>query len=285
MFIIVMSASIYIVLYYKKILGWRDTFSFISYVIFPVIAIILHYVRPDISWISEASTLSIMTIYISVHSEQERRIKEKEIELTQMNTAIMLSQIQPHFLYNSLSSIQAMCQENPQKAKEALVEFSKFLRGNMNSLSSKTLIPFSQEMEHVKHYLNLEQLRFGEKLKIQYDIQVEDFYLPPLTIQPIVENAVKYGVGESEDGGTVTIKTREKEDKIVITVEDDGIGFDMSNIGYIPMRDEGRQHIGLMNVRKRICQMVDGDVLLHSKKNQGTSVRIIVSKKKSIIKH
>lgn len=205
--------------------------------------------------------------------------KEKELEerLRETDISIMLSQIQPHFLYNSLSTIRELCIVDPQKAPKALEEFSAFLRGNMDSLKSKVPVPFSRELEHVKHYLHLEQIRFGEDLKVEYDIQEEDFFLPTLTIQPIVENAVKYGVGNKEEGGTVRIATRREENRIVITVQDDGVGFDVDEIEHIPVQKDGRTHIGLSNVKHRIERMVNGTMTIHSRKESGTVVEITLS--------
>lgn len=209
---------------------------------------------------------------------QNRKLKEKnremEEQLRETDMSIMLSQIQPHFLYNSLSAIRELCLEDPEEAPRALEEFSAFLRGNMDSLRSKVPVPFSRELEHVKHYLHLEQIRFGDDLHVEYDIQEEDFFLPTLTIQPIVENAVKYGVGNKEEGGTVRISTCREREKIVITVEDDGIGFDVDEIEHIPVQKDGRTHIGLSNVKHRLKKMVNGTMTIHSRRETGTIVRI-----------
>lgn len=205
--------------------------------------------------------------------EQSRELEEK---LEQSAISIMLSQIQPHFLYNSLSAIRELCIERPEEAPKALEEFSAFLRGNMDSLKSRAPVHFSRELNHVRHYLHLEQIRFGEDLKVEYDIREEDFYLPSLTIQPIVENAVKYGVGNKEEGGTVKIETAREDDHIVITVTDDGVGFDADKIEEIPTQADGRTHIGLSNVKNRLKAMVNADMTIYSRRETGTVVRIIL---------
>ena len=204
----------------------------------------------------------------------KKREKELDERLKETDISIMLSQIQPHFLYNSLSTICELCIEDPKKAQEALEEFSSFLRGNMDSLRSKVPVPFSRELAHVKHYLHLEQIRFGDELHVEYDIREDDFFLPTLTIQPIVENAVKYGVGNKEEGGTVWIETRRDGDQIVITIRDDGIGFDVDEIEHIPIQKDGRTHIGLSNVKHRIEKMVNGTMTIRSRKETGTEVKI-----------
>ena len=207
----------------------------------------------------------------------KKREKELDERLKETDISIMLSQIQPHFLYNSLSTIRELCIEDPKKAQEALEEFSSFLRGNMDSLRSKVPVPFSRELAHVKHYLHLEQIRFGDELHVEYDIREDDFFLPTLTIQPIVENAVKYGVGNKEEGGTVWIETRRDGDQIVITIRDDGIGFDVDEIEHIPIQKDGRTHIGLSNVKHRIEKMVNGTMTIHSRKETGTVVEITLN--------
>ena len=204
----------------------------------------------------------------------KKREKVLDERLKETDISIMLSQIQPHFLYNSLSTIRELCIEDPKKAQEALEEFSSFLRGNMDSLRSKVPVPFSRELAHVKHYLHLEQIRFGDELHVEYDIREDDFFLPTLTIQPIVENAVKYGVGNKEEGGTVWIETRRDGDQIVITIRDDGIGFDVDEIEHIPIQKDGRTHIGLSNVKHRIEKMVNGTMTIRSRKETGTEVKI-----------
>lgn len=113
--------------------------------------------------------------------------------------------------------------------------------GNMDSLSTQTLIPFCDEYQHLQHYLSIEMLRF-DNLKVIYDVEVEDFALPSLTVQPIVENAVKHGITKGRDGGTLTIATREKEECYQITVTDDGVGFDAQQI-----LSQERSHIVMDN--------------------------------------
>ena len=219
-----------------------------------------------------------LTAVCAMQWHQIRKLKKKNQEMEERmretDMSIMLSQIQPHFLYNSLSAIRELCLEEPEEAPRALEEFSAFLRGNMDSLRSKVPVPFCRELEHVKHYLHLEQIRFGDDLHIEYDIQEEDFFLPTLTIQPIVENAVKYGVGNKEEGGTVRISTRREGKKIVITVLDDGIGFDVDEIEHIPVQKDGRTHIGLSNVKHRLEKMVNGTMTIHSRRETGTIVQI-----------
>ena len=169
-------------------------------------------------------------------------------------------------MYNALTSIAMMCTIDPETARDATVTFAKYLRGNMDSLKQKAPVPFTQELEHLKKYLYIEKLRFGKKLNVEYDIQAEDFVIPMLSVQPLVENAVKHGVGMKKKGGTVTISTRETETAFEVTISDDGVGFDTS----AAKKDDGRSHVGMENTRIRLKEMCGGEVVIESKIGEGT---------------
>ena len=152
-------------------------------------------------------------------------------------------------------------------------DFASFLRGNLDSLSSSAPIPFEKELNHIKNYLSLEQLRFGRRLKIIYDIQADGFLLPSLTVQPLVENAVRYGVTKKINGGTVTISTREIENAFIVTISDDGIGFDPYK-----KHDDGRTHIGIENVRNRLNSQGGSQLSITSIPKEGTTAVITIYK-------
>ncbi|MBQ2581184.1 MAG: histidine kinase, partial [Ruminococcus sp.] len=155
-----------------------------------------------------AGTVSDLAVEIETYTKQVAEIASEreraEKELYEAKVAVMTSQIQPHFMYNALTSIAMMCQIDPETAQEATVTFAKYLRGNMDSLKQTKPVPFTIELEHLKKYLYIEKLRFGKKLNVEYDIQTTDFCIPMLSVQPLVENAVKHGVGMKKKGGTVT---------------------------------------------------------------------------------
>ena len=221
----------------------------------------------------------VMLLYRTVEFAQKARpsdVLEKQLMENQMS--IMLSQIQPHFLYNSLTAIQMLCVKDPKEAQKALGDFALYLRGNMDSLKSNKLIPFEQELEHTKHYVELELIRQGEYLHVEYDIQYTDFELPALSLQPIVENAIKHGVGDKEDGGKVLISVQRKYDDVLIVVDDDGVGFE----GIVAMED-GKSHIGLENVRRRLSDMCGATLDIKSKPGVGTQVTITIPLEEKIL--
>ena len=152
-------------------------------------------------------------------SEMKVKLRTSELELERSRRLIALSQIQPHFMYNSLTSIIYLCDKDSEKTKSALIDFSKYLRKNVDALSRQGLVTIKEELEHTKVYLSLEKLRFDEDLNVEFDIKDDMFMLPVLTLQPMVENAVKHGINGSESGcGTVWISTEETEDSHKITL-------------------------------------------------------------------
>ncbi|MBR7007857.1 MAG: histidine kinase [Ruminococcus sp.] len=218
-----------------------------------------------------ADVISDLVLEVDLYNKEALRTQK---ELYDAQVQIMVSQIQPHFMYNALASIAILCKLDPATAYEATVTFSKYLRGNMDSLKQTEPVSFERELEHLKQYLYIEKLRFADKLNIQYDIHATDFKVPMLSIQPIVENAVKHGVGMKREGGTVTIAANETENGYEIVVSDDGVGFDAD----APKKDDGRSHVGMENTRKRLRDMCNAEITVTSTPGEGTTVRIIIPK-------
>lgn len=225
-----------------------------------------------VSFLTIALIASCLFYYIWLHLQF---VKEHERDLmASQRIQIMMSQIKPHFLYNSLGAIEELCESNPKAAKEATVKFSRYLRCNMDSIETDGLISFEKELSHVRLYLELEQIRFEDALEVRYDISCNNFKVPALSVEPLAENAVLHGVRENDDGrGCVTIATREFPDRFEISVTDNGPGFDPDNIS-----DDGRDHIGIKNVRERLRRMCGGELLIESSPGHGTKAKIIIPK-------
>ena len=222
---------------------------------------------------------SIMQYYLLVSTNVEnyykaQQTRELENELIQNKIKLMLGQIQPHFLYNAIGTIRALCTKRPEEARNALDYFARYLRANMDSISEEGCIPFEKELDHVKSYLYIEKLRFGEMLNVTYDIQTVDFSCPPLMLQTIVENAVKHGLLPKKEGGTINIITLETSNCYEIKVVDDGVGFDTSK----PL-EEGRSHIGVDNTRQRLMALCEGTLSIGSRIGVGTTITMVIPKR------
>lgn len=203
--------------------------------------------------------------------EKSIRAKDLEKQLVNSRMELLVGQIKPHFVFNALNVIEDICVKEPEKAKTAIKYFSTYMKANMNSLADRRVIPFEKEMEHVESYLYIEMLRKGDLLKVEYNLEITDFNIPPLTVQTLVENAVKHGMKGKEGVGIISIRTYLKNNTIYVIVEDNGVGFDT---GYRP--DDGRKHIGIDNTVARIKNMVNGKVTIESIIMKGTKVTIAI---------
>ena len=212
---------------------------------------------------------------VLIDYQEDRRAKKLEKELEESRNAIMLSQMQPHFIHNILNVIYYLCGKDPVAAQGAISKFSDHLRNNLEALSQKELITFRKELDHIHTYLELEQIRFGEELSVVYDIEEDSFLLPVLSIQPLVENAVKHGVAKKRGGGVVTISSRQTEQAHRITVSDTGVGFDVDRY-----MDDGKVHVGLMNIRQRLTSRMNATVEIDSKPGNGTTVTVTIPREK-----
>lgn len=269
--IYVLDAAIFIV--YRKSLLRKDFMILTSYIVLPLLTEIIQMSHYGIALLNTGVSLSLLIIFINIQSERELRMERQEKELTEARIDIMLSQIKPHFLYNTLTVIRRQCDIDPKQAKKTLENFTLFLRANMDSLSSKTPIPFEQELKHTKSYLAIEQQRQQDRLHVLYEIGVLAFSIPPLTVQPIVENAVRHGALCREDGGTVLLRTEETDSAYLITVQDDGLG-----IGPDPTESGNCSHIGIVNVRRRLAILCRGTLEIESTPGVGTTAVITIPK-------
>lgn len=204
-----------------------------------------------------------------------RRARKLEKELEESRIAILLSQMQPHFIHNILNVIYYLCGKDPAAAQEAISQFSDHLRNNLEAVTQKELITFRKELDHIHTYLELERIRFGEELSVVYDIEEDGFLLPVLSIQPLVENAVKHGIAKKRGGGVVTISSRKTDKAYRITVSDTGAGFDVARY-----MEDGKVHVGLMNVRQRLASRMNATVDIDSTPGSGTTVTVTIPREK-----
>ena len=248
--------------------GAASKYVFIALFVVAMV-VVLRIVPRNINAAEKAKELELQRSRL----EAEKNIVEAELK--ESRVAIMLSQIQPHFIYNTLGTIERMCLKDPQKANELIRNFSLYLRGNFSELDSVTPIRFAEELKHVEYYANIEKVRFPD-MNIEYEVEATEFVLPALSVQPLVENAIKHGLMRLETGGTVMIRSYETPTHFCVEVKDDGVGFDTS------LSIDEKKHVGLRNIRGRLKAMVDGDLILESKLNVGTKAVIMIPKEVTI---
>ena len=260
--------EILVVVHYRKNLGRFGTIVMLNFGLVSLLTTGLQsiwYPVPELL----ACTLALLLMFMLFYWEMAKNLVENERELMQSQVSLAISQIQPHFLYNTLSTIAELCRKDSAMAEEVTNRFALYLRGNLEHMGDSFPVEFSKELKHVQTYLWIEKIRFQEELQVVYDIQTEDFIIPALTVQPLVENAVKHGMMGSENVCTITIRTKCVEWGYQVIIEDDGCGFDPEQV-----KNDGRKHIGIESVRSRLKFMVGGTLTVKSAIGKGTTVII-----------
>ena len=197
---------------------------------------------------------------------RERLLRRREEELRDEKIRSMMNQIRPHFIYNTLVSVYELCREDPKQAMEVIDDFTTYLQANFTAITAAEMTSFREELEHTKAYLAVETTLHGDDLSVEYDTETTAFRLPPLALQPIVENAVKYGVGMGHRPEHIVIRSRGTKDGVEIIVEDNGAGYD-------PQPDS-QVHVGLQNVRERLAMMCGGTLEIGPREGGGTVVTV-----------
>ena len=261
-----------VIIYYRRFLSVRGLLSLLSYCALPISTMLLVDIWYPVP-LYLATTLSLIVIFLFFHGELTRQLAEREKELSKSRLAILVSQILPHFLYNSLNSIYHLCDKDVNLAKQALNDFSEYLHHILGSVKRTTPIPFEEELQFVKNYLELEKMRFDDDLNVIYRIEATDFLVPALSVQPLVENAVKHGICGKDDGGTLILSAKEYADCFEVTVTDDGVGFDPQQ-----EPDDGKLHVGINNTKQRLYAVCEGTLTVESKPGEGTTATIRLPK-------
>lgn len=208
---------------------------------------------------------------LAMKSSSERAVRRE--------TDFLQAQITPHFLYNSMNALVGLSYKDVDKLRETIHHLTTYLRAKFTFVFSEELVPFEREMELVKAYLAIEQLRFGNRLAVEIAIE-EGFrsLLPPLTLQPIVENAVRHGIGPKPSGGTLRIVACRRDGGAEISVEDDGVGIGEELLRVLR---EGRSAgVGVGNVNRRLQLICGGGLDIRSRAGDGTRVKLQIPEAK-----
>ncbi len=201
-------------------------------------------------------------------TDQIEQSKHQQIAIANQDVNILILQMRPHFIYNTMTSIYYLCEQDPKKAQQIILDFTTYLRKNFNAIASQDTIPFTEELEHVRAYLAVELAQFEESLFIEYDIEYTDFSLPALTLEPLVENSIKHGMDPDSEPLCILIRTSKTNSGSVIMVKDNGPGFDPQNVLNSPN--------ALTNIKKRLELMCKGDITISSQKGEGTVIKIFI---------
>ena len=254
----------------ERLTPWQRT-AFSFYLLVPLAAMLIQMFFYGLLAIVTATAVAAMVMFLSFYREQMDLYVRTQEENARQRASIMVLQMRPHFIYNTMLSIYYLCQQDAEKAQRVILDFTAYLRRNFTALAQKDTISFSEELEHTRAYLAVEQVRFEDRLFVEFDTPHVLFRVPPLTLQPIVENAVKHGVDPELEPLYISIRAHETPGGSEITVEDSGPGFGPA--------DDNEPHIALANIRERLELQCHGTLTISSRPGGGTVVTITVPNK------
>ena len=203
--------------------------------------------------------------YSTLHTQREK-VRNLQVRST-------TERMKPHYIYNVLTSIYYLCDTDPKVAQQAVGAFSDYLRSVLENLDAGELIPFYQEIQTVQNYLSLEHMRFGNRFHASFHIEADQFLLPPFSVQPIVENAVKHGVAQSDLVGEILIESFETPEDFMVVVRDNCGGFVAEQLR------GSKTSFGLRYIQEILSMTVDGKLIIESEIGVGTTVTLQIPKK------
>ena len=281
--VLLMAANLIALFRRRDNLTKRQFNTFLIYLIVPLVSMFIQMCFYGILCIVLGTTLSSMAMLMNIMNEQI----EKSV---QQRNDIMVLQMRPHFIYNTMSSIYYLCKFDPKKAQHVIKDFITYLQRNFRAVAKREPIPFLEELEHTKAYLAVEKARYEKLLLVEYDTPHTEFRLPPLTLQPIVENAVKHGMSQGLPPLYVLIRTALTENGSLVIVEDTGPGFEpdtseLTKALHLPVNDNFyeerfKPRIGITNVRERLKAFCGGTLDISPRAGGGTVVTIWIPYRK-----
>lgn len=266
---------LWVVLTFTYFKQYKDRRSIVAVfiVVVTLLTMYLEYQNILSDYLDEITLIDIYLYYFYLSTVYQRKINDemvkKATELTGVKVKLLQDQISPHFIYNALAIIKSLVYENPEKAAQTIDDFSTYLRQNVNAQKhSESTIPFTKELEHIKALQRIDEAGKGKSTDVIYDIREENFRVPPLTIEPLFENALIHGIGHRKDG-QIRIISRCDGKHYIVQVIDNGTGFDPS------AKTTG---VGIDNIRTRLDYFCGGTLEIQSSA-EGTRATVYIPKK------
>ena len=253
-------------LFRRKRLTKKQRVAFAAYLLIPLCCMLIQMLSYGFLMIVIGTSVSVMILFTFILLDQVDHSIRQQQENAAQQASITVLQMRPHFIYNTLMSIYYLCRQDTEKAQQVILDFSSYLRQNFTAIAKADTIPFAEEVEHTRAYLAVEQARFQDRLLVEFDTSFTAFRIPPLTLQPIVENAVKHGMDPELEPLAISICSRQRDGYTEVIVDDSGPGFKPT--------DDDEPHIALANIRERLKMMVNGDLTISSRDCGGTVVTI-----------
>ena len=264
------AVSLSVAIVYIKYLLPMERVAMVSYLTLPMIAIVISEFVYRFPCTNIAVVVSTIILFVSYESYYAQYLVEQQKKLSEERMRLVNRQMQPHFIFNTLSLIRYQCLNAPEEVAETINDFSDYLRSTTDLMLETECISFERELDIVKNYIRIQRKRFEDELSAEYHISDTDFDVPPYAIQTMVENAVLHGIRDGNSGkGKVIISTRKANKHHIITIEDDGCGFDTSLLN-----KKRQKSVGIKNTTQRIEVMCRGTLTIESSPGAGTKVTI-----------
>ncbi|SEV83597.1 Histidine kinase-, DNA gyrase B-, and HSP90-like ATPase [Ruminococcaceae bacterium KH2T8] len=238
------------------------------FVLFPLAGVILQIVFFGMMFIVLSSSLAAYILFTFIVKDSVKEHTKNIEQIADQKMSLLTLQMRPHFICNTLLSIYYLCDADTEKAKHVIKNYTEYLRKNFTAMSKDTLVPFENELEHTRAYLEVEKVRFEGQFNVEFDTPNTSFVIPSLTLQPLVENSVKHGVDPEADPVDITVRTLKKDGDNIIIVEDTGTGGGKSD-------GEGT-HVAFENIKTRIELMCNGSISLEPREGGGTRVTVTI---------
>ena len=262
-----------VVLQYFQYLRTIEKTATLVYLILPIIAVVIQLFYYGVSFTYLSMVISALTFFITFEIEYVQNNIEIKKQLAEERIRLFNRQIQPHVIFNSLSLIKHLIRKEPEEAVETVEEFAGYLRNSTDLMNEGDCVPVKSELDLVKHYAYMQHKRFGDSVRYVFDVQDEEFDIPPFSVQTIVENALEHGLRASGTvNGIITVKTYRKDKAHFIEISDNGAGFDT----HILDVETQSEHVGIKNTKERLSLMCGGTLEIKSETGKGTVVTMKV---------
>ncbi|MBR4515008.1 MAG: histidine kinase [Lachnospiraceae bacterium] len=263
----------------RQLLSNNEKRAFLAYILIPMFCMLIQMTSYGILLIVLGTAVASLIMLLFIMNEESLKFVEQKLKISEQNFKARTLQMRPHFIYNTMTSIYYLCELDPPKAQRVVDDFTTYLKKNYSAIAKQEPIPFTEELTHTKAYLAVVKARYEELLFVEYDIEHTAFSCPPLTLEPLVENAVKHNLDPESDPLCIRIMTRREENCNVIIVENSGTDFftenslEKSGILHSSVNEDDT-HIGLENVTLRLKTLCNGTLDIKNREQGGTIVTI-----------
>ena len=251
----------------------REQFIMMLYLpMLPVISFLPNVFGAELHLLFPTIFFAMLANYVRLFNQQYATLDSQREKMHNLQIRSTTERMKPHYIYNVLTTIYYLCETDPALAQQAVGAFSDYLRSVLENLDAGGLIPFQRELQTIKSYVSLERMRFGDRFRISFNIEADQFLLPPFSVQPLVENAVKHGVEHSDHVGEIRVESFETPTHFVVAVRDTCGGFDVEQLR------NSKTSFGLRYIQQILSMTVDGKMIVDSEIGVGTNVTIRIPK-------